>query len=141
MPNSTFDFNYQCLEPSKLICNFFLAQLVQKRQLVKFGSAIKSLLYEVILCTSNFDKLPFLSQLSQEGVTYQFEKFQALVIEIKSRIGHSCIFNTRKFSSKIASFIVVYLVGVNSQSHTAIRGNCHNSPYQNLIFQSSIKGC
>ena len=27
MPNSTFDFNYQCLELSKLVCNFFLAQL------------------------------------------------------------------------------------------------------------------
>ena len=43
-----------------------------------------------------------------------------MVIEIKSRIGHSCIFNTRKFSSKIASFTEVYLLGVNSQLHTAV---------------------
>ena len=124
MPNFTFDFNHQCLELSKEVCNSFLAQLLQKPQLVKVGCAIKSLLYEMKLCTSNFDKLLFLSQLSQEGVTYQFGNIQALVIEIKSRIGQSCVFNTRKFSSKIASFIVVYLVGINSQSHTAVAKLC-----------------
>ena len=41
---------------------------------------------------------------------YLFGKFQALVIEIKSKIGHSCIFGTRTFSSNIATFVVVYLV-------------------------------
>ena len=120
MPNITFDFNYCCLELSKEVCNSFLAQLVFKQQLVKVGSAIKSLLYEVKLFTSNFDKLWFLSQLSYEEVTYQFGKFQALVIEIKSKISHGCILNTCKSIPKIASFIVVYLVGVNSQSHIAV---------------------
>ena len=62
--------------------------------------------------------MPFLSQLRYDRVKYLFQKPQAVVIEIKSKIGHGCILNTSKSIPKIASFIVVYLVGINSQTHS-----------------------
>ena len=79
---------------------------------------------------------------------YLFGKFKTLVIEIKSKIGHGCILNAWKSIPKIASFIVVYLVGINSQSHTAVHSlkinnaNCHtilNELFQSQLLESSYR--
>ena len=105
MPNFDFAFDQHLFGISKDVCNSRLAQLIQKQQLVKFESRIKISILFHSADTFNFDQLPFLSQLSQEEVTYLFGKAKSMLIESKIQIKHYSMFDIPQANFKSAHLL------------------------------------